>query len=125
MKIEGGKQGYVLGEERRDLRTPLKDDPRTAHSCVRVMKDASVGLASRTILVEALARDVSVMLPGSEIGYPVTVKRLDGSANTVTIYPVGSATIDGAASLALTVQYQTVVLLSDGTNWHRIGGYTP
>jgi len=43
----------------------------------------------------------------------------------VTIYPVGSATIDGAASLALTVQYQTVVLLSDGTNWHRIGGYTP
>jgi hypothetical protein len=29
-------------------------------------------------------------------------------------------TIDGAATLSIATQYDTVRLMSDGTNWHRL-----
>ena len=39
------------------------------------------------------------------------------AANTVTIDPNGSETIDGAATLAWTTQYVSRDIVSDGSNW--------
>jgi hypothetical protein len=42
------------------------------------------------------------------------------AANTMTLQADGSETIDGAATLASTVQYISFTLVSDGDNWHVV-----
>ena len=39
------------------------------------------------------------------------------SGDAVTVDGAGAETINGAATYALTAQYQTVSIMSDGTNW--------
>lgn len=46
------------------------------------------------------------------------IKKIDGSANTVTVDANGAETIDGATTLVLPDQYDAVTLLCDGTAWH-------
>ena len=60
------------------------------------------------------------LLGAASAGQPVTIKRVDGSANTVTIATTGGQSIDGQATLALTGQYVAVTLVSDGANWFVI-----
>jgi hypothetical protein len=36
----------------------------------------------------------------------------------VTVDGNASETIDGALTYALAVQYQSITIISDGTNWH-------
>lgn len=50
-------------------------------------------------------------------GYRVKIKKIDSSSNPVNILTPGSETIDGAATLALTSQWQAVMLVTDSTNW--------
>lgn len=57
-------------------------------------------------------------------GFKVAFKKTDSSANAVTLTPNGSDTIDGAASLSLTTQYSSVVIVSNGTNWSAVYGYS-
>lgn len=49
----------------------------------------------------------------------VTIKKIDNVA-TVTVDGDGSETIDGSTTYALSSQYQTVRLMSDGTAWHIV-----
>jgi len=53
------------------------------------------------------------------IGTIVVLKDEGGAANTdnITINPAGSETIDGAATIGITVNYGSVALYSDGSNW--------
>ncbi len=53
-------------------------------------------------------------------GRRLVVKKLDASANAITVDPKDAETIDGAASVTLTTQYETVELVSNGTNWEEI-----
>jgi hypothetical protein len=55
-------------------------------------------------------------LPTPLAGQMITIKKICPSANTVTITPP-SGTIDGAASKVLTVQYQSITVVCDGTNY--------
>lgn len=58
------------------------------------------------------------------------IKKTDAS-NTITINTTSSQTIDGQTSRSLSNQYDSLVLLSDGTNWNilysnlSISGWTP
>lgn len=49
-------------------------------------------------------------------GRKYTIKNID-AVNTVTVNVTGAETIDGAATKLLTVQYQYISVVSDGTNW--------
>ena len=73
-------------------------------------------------LIDNGANAVTITLPTvtNNSGYKVQIKRL-GSAN-VTISRAGSATIeDGAATTTvLSVQYSSLTLVTDGTNWYII-----
>ena len=51
-------------------------------------------------------------------GYKYNIKLL--TAQTLTVTRAGSDTIDGATTFAISAQYGTVTLMSDGTNWHII-----
>jgi hypothetical protein len=64
---------------------------------------------------------ITVNLPGAATagsGYKYQVKNL--SANTITIDPNASETIDGSATFDLSSQYSSVTIVSDGSNWFII-----
>jgi hypothetical protein len=60
-------------------------------------------------------------------------KKTDSSTNAVTVDGSGTETIDGATTFVLNAQYESVTVLSDGTNWLVVasdleniaGYYTP
>lgn len=72
-----------------------------------------------TQLVNATAGAVTVNLPSASlmIWQVYSIKKIDATANAVTIDPSGSETIDGASTLALTTQWQRVQIQSNGVAW--------
>ncbi|MFF4346831.1 hypothetical protein [Streptomyces sp. NPDC001530] len=72
----------------------------------------------RVLKVDASSAGVTINLP-SAAPNPViyTVIKSDSSGNAVTIDPSGAETINGASTRALSAQWETVTLRSDGSNW--------
>ena len=79
-------------------------------------------LAGDIVLATAGAGGFTVTLPAVSRNAQVFVKKVDSGAGTITVSPA-SGTIDGAASLALVVQYDAALLVCDGTNWLRINPF--
>jgi len=50
------------------------------------------------------------------------IKKIDSSANTVSIEPddPGPELIDGAVSAIISTQYNSITVVSDGSNWFII-----
>jgi len=71
------------------------------------------------ILVDATLGAATVNLLGSanRTGKQIIIKKIDVSANSVTIDPANAETIDGAATNVLSSQYDSITLVSDGVNW--------
>lgn len=78
----------------------------------------AVAATDEIILANASGAAFAVTLPAAnaQTGRRVTVKKIDSSANAVTVAS-GGGTIDGAASVALGSQNEAVEVISDGTNW--------
>lgn len=78
-------------------------------------------------LVTAAGGAVTYTLPAASAcdGQVVIIKRTDSGANLVTIDGNGAETIDGDLTIFLTVQYETVWLVSDGAGWHLLQRYVP
>lgn len=76
-------------------------------------------LTDATILMDATggARTVNLPTAASSRGVRYNIKKTDASGNAVTVDGNASETIDGATTFALTVQYQSVTVQSDGTGW--------
>lgn len=69
---------------------------------------------------DATSAGFSITLPAasSNAGKVFRIKKVDSSANVVTIARAGSDTIDGATSFTLISQYESATVISDGTNWY-------
>lgn len=74
-----------------------------------ILCDASGGAFTVTLSTNAGAYGAG--------GKEYVVKKIDGSANAVTIAGA-SGNIDGAASKTLTAQYDSLWVRWDGSNWH-------
>lgn len=78
------------------------------------------------IRADATDNDVTITLPAASSAGSSTgglwfeIKRIDGSANTVTVNTTSSQTIDGAMTYSLSSQYQTVRVISNGVDWDII-----
>jgi len=74
------------------------------------------------ILVDATSGNLTITLPPAKImeGAAYTVKKIDVSANTVTIDGDGSETIDGATTKVLSTQWDVETVTSNGTAWYLI-----
>lgn len=74
--------------------------------------------ADAVILADTTGGSVTLALPAAGInrGQMLQVKKTV-AANTVTLDGIGSETIDGAATLAWTTQYQSYTVVSDGSQW--------
>lgn len=102
---------------------------REINNLLRAKKNIITKTAAYTLvegddvtLGNATGAAFTVTLPKAALfsGRQFIVKKTDASANAVTIDGDGTETIDGAATVALAVQYQSVTVLSDGSNWHLI-----
>jgi len=66
--------------------------------------------------------DISVNLPSASScgsGYKYQIKNM-ASANTLTIDPNSSETIDSSTTFVLDVQFQSITIVTDGSNWFII-----
>lgn len=68
------------------------------------------------VLANASSAPFTVTLPAVAAGKVAVVKKVDSTANAVTVAPA-SGTIDGLASLSLTREGQVFAVVCDGTNW--------
>ena len=67
------------------------------------------------VLVSAVSGNVALTLPPLLNGRIINIKKIDSTANTVTITPP-SGTIDGTSNRVLTIQYQSITIVCDGIN---------
>jgi hypothetical protein len=74
------------------------------------------------ITADATGGAFTVTLPTAVgiAGRAYTVKKIDASANAVTVGTTSSQTIDGAVTAALSARYQFVTVVSDGANWQIV-----
>lgn len=80
----------------------------------------TVTSSDTVVFADATSGNVTITLPAASglTGYRFYVKRIDGSANTVTVARSGSDTIDGATSHTLSLQYMAIGLVSNGSAWY-------
>ena len=84
--------------------------------------DATTSLtagSSQIILVDATAGAVTVTLPAIADApkYRYIIKKIDSSANWVTVDADGSETIDGALTMVISTQYDAPSFVPHGTEW--------
>jgi hypothetical protein len=71
------------------------------------------------VVCNATSGVVTMTLPAAAAsqGRKLVAKKIDASANAVTVDGNGAETVDGAASVSITAQYDSVSVISDGTTW--------
>jgi hypothetical protein len=89
-----------------------------------VTNSTTLTQSDSSVFADATAGGLTITLLNAATcpGYSYTLKKLDSTANVVTIQPVDSQTIDRASNYLLSAQNQVVVLQSNGINWEIIGG---
>jgi hypothetical protein len=71
------------------------------------------------ILCDCTAASITINLPPAVANTALfRVKKIDATANTVTIDPSGAQTIDGGATAVITTRYESIDLASDNANWN-------
>jgi len=75
-----------------------------------------------TLLVTAAA-DVTITLPSaaSSTGRRLFIKKVDSGTGAVIVDGASSETIDGLTTVQVALQYDTIAIVCDGSNWHYIG----
>ena len=73
---------------------------------------------------DATSSAFTITLPtaASKEGQTFTIKKMDGSANAVTVATTSFQTIDGSTTFILGAIYKFVSVVSDGSNWIIVGG---
>lgn len=72
------------------------------------------------VLCNASSAAFTITLPASSSngGKIYNIKKTDSSGNAVTIDGNASETIDGDATKTLNLQYESITIICDGSNWH-------
>jgi len=72
-----------------------------------------------TVAANASTGALSITLPTSVgvTGKVYVVKKMDSTANVVTVATTSSQTIDGATTRALSLRYDAIMVQADGANW--------
>lgn len=68
-------------------------------------------------LCDCTSNAITINLPAAATGQQYHIKKIDATANTVTIDPNGTETIDGSLTKVISTQYDSITVVSDGSNW--------
>jgi len=73
-------------------------------------------------LCDCTSNNITINLPAASTasGLQYHIKKIDSSANTVTVDGNGAETIDGATTKTISTQYDSITIVSDGSNWFII-----
>ena len=74
--------------------------------------------SDENITMDATEGARTVTLPALVKGREYTIKRLNAGANAVTIDANAAETIDGALTVALNAQYESVTIIGGAAEWH-------
>lgn len=82
--------------------------------------DATLTTSQTVVLCDASGGAITVTLPAASgnAGRHYHIKKIDSSGNAVTIEGDGSETIDGKTTQAIAVQYNSINIVCDGSEWH-------
>lgn len=88
-----------------------------------VAKTGAYTATDADYVIDCTANTFTVTLPASSgrTGRILIIK--NSGAGTITVDGNGAETIDGAATYSLSVQYETIQIMSDGTNWKIIAKF--
>lgn len=121
--LVGGSSFAVTSQARVGVRTASPNSALHASGSVAfglailTSFPATLDETNHVALVDNAGAAVTVNLPtAAGITGRIYQIKLRGTG-TLTIDPSGAETIDGAATHALATQYQSVTIVSDGTNW--------
>jgi hypothetical protein len=112
--------GGMLNSNFSAIDTLFVESIKTVTSDVTTSGNVTEADSNKMILVDATAGNVTLLLLAAATagdGFKFAVKKIDASANTVTLDPNASETIDGEATYVLSQENSSVLLVSDGTNW--------
>ena len=76
-----------------------------------------------TKLCDCTSNNITVNLDTANPGIQYVIKKVDSTANTVTITGNGSETIDGAASQILYAQDESITIASNGSGWYIVSEF--
>lgn len=82
---------------------------------------ASTGDSKKFFLCDATSGNIVATLPTAASagdGFTIAFKKMDAIANTITVTANGTEKIDGSTTFTISVQYNFVVLVCDGTQWN-------
>lgn len=84
------------------------------------------GDKGRVLNIDASWEPIDIILPAPVVDFVVTIKDINGvsATNNITIYGNSTDQIDGAASDIISIAYDAVTYISDGTNWFRMANFT-
>ncbi len=84
--------------------------------------DTTLTISETVVLCDATAGAITVTLPAASgnTGRRFFIKKIDSSANSVTIEGSGSETIDDGMTAIVDSQYETLAIVCDGSMWHVI-----
>lgn len=85
--------------------------------------DYTVGYRDTVILVTTTGATATITLPDASLfpGREIVIKKVDAAVDIVTITPVGGQTIDGAATVDLTSQWEFRRIVAAAGNWYVTG----
>lgn len=104
--------------------------PASSPSFTAVTKTATATLATSGedyVIADATSANITLSLNTASgfNGLTHTIVKINSNANTVTLDPSGSETIDGGSTLVLYGQNNAIKIASDGSNWRTLSGPTP
>lgn len=81
--------------------------------------DYAMRASDEVILIDASGASVTITLPPAKSvrGLTIYIKKIDSSTNTMTIDGDGSETIDDQSTQVISIQYTSLTLMSDGTEF--------
>lgn len=81
----------------------------------------TIGTSDVVVLADATSGAFTLTLPTATSGYTYYIKKIDSSANAITVATSpNTQTIDGATTHSLSTQYASLTIVSDGSNWYVI-----
>lgn len=126
LRLNRGQIAQIVGKSPRAVkqfeslfRQNLGESPSYGWRRIETPDDAVVLAGDYLLLVDATLAAIDIALPpaASAEGRELFAKLIDASGNGVTLTADGTETIDGAASLNFTGQWEGRAILSDGTQW--------
>lgn len=95
---------------------------KSPKSISTVTTNVTLGAGPSTILanVSAGSRTITLPVAANSKGQEFVIKKIDASANTVTVKPSGSELLDGVGTKVISTQWDGLRVQCDGTAWYII-----